>query len=108
MEGSLDSRARVLLIEDLVNKGTSTISAALALRDIGMNVDTCMSLFTYGFKATRERFAKNNLALISVSDLESLLMTGVENGVITPEEREIVQHWSLNPDDWSTNQSSGV
>ena len=100
IEGALEQGMRVLLVEDLVNKGTSIISAAEALRAAGAVVVTCISLFTYGLRATRERFTDRNLTLLSLSDLESLLMTGVENSAITKDQQQVVQSWALNPDAW--------
>ena len=106
IEGELEQGIRVLLVEDLVNKGTSIISAAKALREAGAVVITCMSLFTYGLKATRDRFSETNLTLLSLSDLESLLMIGVENRLITREQQQVVQNWATNPGDWMVSLRS--
>ena len=100
IEGTLHAAARVLLVEDLVNKGTSIISAAQTLQDAGAVVVTCITVFTYGLKTTQKRFAEKDLTLLSLSDLESLLIIGVENGVVTPTEQEVVQSWAADPDSW--------
>jgi orotate phosphoribosyltransferase len=100
IEGVLEQGMRVLLLEDLVNNGTSIIAAAHALVDAGAVVVTCMSIFNYGLQSTRDTFAEKNLALLSLSDLESLLIVGVENRVITVEQQQLVQNWALNPQGW--------
>jgi orotate phosphoribosyltransferase len=102
IEGALERGLRVLLLEDLVNKGTSIFSAVDCLRDAGAIVIACMAVFTYGLKATREKITANNLTLLSLSDLDSLLMIGVENGVITHEQQKLVQSWAVNPNGWMT------
>ena len=101
IEGALKSGMRVLLLEDLVNEGASIISAALALQEAGAVVITCMSLFTYGLSATREKFALAQLGLLSLCDLESLLLIGVENGDITREQQEVVREWATDPRAWT-------
>jgi orotate phosphoribosyltransferase len=100
IEGTLERGARVLVIEDLVNKGTSTIAAAVTLQEAGAVVVSCMTVFTYGLSATQNRFAENGLTLHSLSDLETLLTIGVESGVITPAEQETVRAWAVDPDRW--------
>jgi orotate phosphoribosyltransferase len=100
IDGALKPGMRVLLLEDLVNQGTSTIAAANALRDAGTIVVSCMSVFTYGLKATRDKFVDSNLSLVSLSDLDSLLMTGVADGEFTLEQRQLVQTWAANPEGW--------
>jgi orotate phosphoribosyltransferase len=100
IEGALESGKRVLLVEDLVNKGTSCISAAEALRGAGAIVTTCLSLFTYGLAATSQRFFDKQLTLLSLSELESLLMIGVENSVISREQQQVVKKWADDPESW--------
>jgi orotate phosphoribosyltransferase len=102
IEGTLEQGTRVLLLEDLVNKGTSIISAAQTLRDAGAVIVSCMSVFTYGLKATRDRFAEHNLTLLALSDLESLLAIGVEDRVITPEQQQVVRNWVADPEAWTS------
>jgi orotate phosphoribosyltransferase len=103
IEGSLEQGKRVLLLEDVVNEGSSLISAAKALRDAGAVVITCMSLFTYGLSETLRRLEENNLSLLALSDLETLLTTGVEIGQITPEQRNVVREWAMNPGGWNSS-----
>ena len=103
IEGALNPGMRILLLEDLVNEGASIISAALALQEASAVVVTCMSLFTYGLEATRERFAVKRLGLLSLSDLESLLLAGVENGELTREQQQIVREWARDPQSWTSS-----
>lgn len=97
----LNPGARVLLIEDLVNKGTSTLAAAKAVRDAGARVVACMSVFNYGLKETTERFVANDLILHSASDLESLLAVGAAAGAITGDDVEVVRSWADDPAGWA-------
>jgi orotate phosphoribosyltransferase len=100
IEGDLEKGTRVLLLEDLVNQGASTLSAAKCLREAGAVVSTCMAVFTYGLKAARERFAGSGLSLVALTDLDSLLEIGVENASITSEQQRVVQKWAVNPQAW--------
>ncbi len=108
IDGVLVKGTRVLLLEDLVNKGTSTIRAAKTVRDAGGAVTTCMTLFTYGLQVARDHFAENQIELISLTDLPSLLKVGVEDGLISRDEQQVVSEWKQDPSGWSHPDSIGA
>ena len=59
-----------------------------------------MAVFTYGLQVAQEQFAENQLDLLSLSDLPSLLKIGVEDGLISSEEQQLVEDWASDPVTW--------
>ena len=73
IEGYYEKGDSVILVEDLISSGKSSIEAASSLKDEGVYVKGIISIFNYGFKATKNNFKKNNLSYCSLSDYETLL-----------------------------------
>jgi orotate phosphoribosyltransferase len=102
IDGTLIRGARVLVMEDLVNRGQSVLAAAAHLRTAGATVTDCMSILSYGLDATAAAFDQAQLKLSALSDLDVLLTVGVENGVITFDQRATVEAWARHPESWAT------
>jgi orotate phosphoribosyltransferase len=101
IDGKMTPGLRVLLLEDLVNRGGSTLKAMTILRSAGAIVGHCMALFTYGLKDTQAKFDEHALRLITLSDLDTLLQVGVDENLISQADRELVQDWANEPHAWS-------
>jgi orotate phosphoribosyltransferase len=101
IEGDLKRDDKVLIIEDLVSTGGSSISAAKAVRETGARVENCLAILTYGIKQSIERFKKEKIELTTLVDLPTLLEVAVKSGDIKPEQRKILLEWVKNPYKWS-------
>ncbi|NCB02429.1 MAG: orotate phosphoribosyltransferase [Spirochaetia bacterium] len=93
---------RVLLIEDLISTGGSSIAAVNALRDQGAIVPYCFSIFTYQLEASKEAFETLNPPCISISllDYESMLATAEETGYLNETDMKLLFEWRKDPFGW--------
>ena len=94
VEGGEVTGKRVLLIEDLVTTGGSSLSGVEALRDEGATVIACMTIFSYGFPQAVDAFRAADLPLITLTTLPALIDAARERGSLSPNAIEVVQDWS--------------
>ena len=97
----------VLLIEDLISTGGSSIAAVQALREQGAIVPYCLSIFTYQLSASKEAFETLNPPCINISllDYESMLATAYENGYLKEADVELLVEWRKDPFGWGLNNN---
>jgi orotate phosphoribosyltransferase len=100
IEGKVVKGQRVVVIEDLVSTGGSSLKAAEALRDAGFVVEGMLSVFTYGFEVATENFKKANIELICLSDYSHLIDFALKNNQISTEQLTLLQSWRLDPANW--------
>lgn len=100
IEGIVRPGAHVLLVEDLVSTGGSAIAALAALREAGMKVDHCVSIFTYAFPEAEASFEGHNCTLHSLLSFPELLETAVETSVISASEEQLLKSWNSAPFAW--------
>lgn len=101
IEGSFQPGQKVVVIEDLVSTGGSSLSAVEALRDAGCQVLGMVAIFSYGFDVARENFEKAGVELITLSNYETLIEIGAKDGYIKPEELETLAQWRKAPSQWN-------
>jgi len=106
IEGNLERDNKVLIIEDLVSTGGSSISAAKAIREAGGIVENCLAILTYGMKESVENFEKEKVSLVTLTDLQTLLQVAISRKYIKPEEKKIVLEWVESPHKWSKKWDS--
>jgi len=100
IEGVVESGQSVIVIEDLISTGGSSLKAVEALRDAGCDVKGMVAIFTYGFPKAAESFAKAKCELITLSDYNSLLQQAVNSNYINEEELTHLTTWREAPDKW--------
>ncbi len=100
IEGDLKPGQKVVVIEDLVSTGSSSLKAAEALSSYGANVLGMVAIFSYGFPQATENFAAAGLELTSLSQYDVLIEYATGNGDIKPEDRELLMQWRLDPANW--------
>ncbi|MEA5459881.1 orotate phosphoribosyltransferase [Arcicella sp. LKC2W] len=91
---------KVVLIEDLVSTGGSSLKAVDALREAGANVLGMVAIFTYGFEIARKNFAEKDLSFYTLSDYETLIGEAVEKKYVTESQIITLQEWRQNPAEW--------
>ena len=104
IEGVLRSGQSVLVVEDLVSTGKSSLAAVDALREAGAEVKGMVSIFTYGLAIAEENFKKAKCKLVSLSDYEHLIKTGVAGNSISEKDQKSLLEWRLKPKAWSEKQ----
>jgi len=100
IEGDLMANQKVVIVEDLVSTGTSSLNAAQAVIDNGADVIGMVSIFTYNFPYARENFKKAGIELTSLSRYQVLIDTAVEIGEVTKEQVETLMQWREDPANW--------
>ena len=100
IEGDVYPGAKVVVVEDLVSTGLSSLRAVDALRAAGVEVVGMVASFTYGFDVATEAFEKAGVKLITLTDYEAVLEAAKETGYITEEVMPTLQEWRANPSEW--------
>ena len=100
IEGAYTSGQSVIVIEDLISSGKSSLEAVETLREEGLNVKGLISIFTYGFNAATENFKKADCEFISLCNYSTLLQEAVKQEYINESDVEILEKWRENPSKW--------
>jgi orotate phosphoribosyltransferase len=101
IEGHIKHGQKVVLVEDLVSTGGSSLKAVDALREAGANVLGMVSIFTYGFDISRQNFAEKDLKFYSLSDYDTLIGEAVKQRYISESQLITLHEWRNNPADWN-------
>ena len=100
IEGVILPGQKVVVVEDLISTGGSSLKAVRALRDSGAEVLGMVAIFTYGFPLAEENFRLHNCPLYTLSNYEMLLKTVLDAGGIEEKELELLKEWRKNPEKW--------
>ena len=101
IEGELRPGMKVVVVEDLISTGGSSLLAVEALRNEGANVKGMAAIFTYGFPISKERFEAANLDVFTLSNYENLLQKAVDKQYVSENELETLSAWNANPAEWN-------
>ncbi|MEM8598512.1 MAG: orotate phosphoribosyltransferase [Bacteroidota bacterium] len=101
IEGRIEPGQRVVVVEDLISTGGSSLSAAQAIRDAGAEPVAVLSIFTYGFEIAQQAFDEAGIPLITLTDFDTLIGVAVETGALTDEEVLILLNWRADAAAWS-------
>ena len=100
IEGLLAEGQHVIVIEDLISTGMSSLNAVKALRDFGAEVLGMVAIFSYNFEVANANFAAEKLILHTLSDYDHLLVKALEIGYIGEHELDTLKEWRKSPDTW--------
>jgi orotate phosphoribosyltransferase len=100
IEGDLNPNQKVVVVEDLVSTGISSLNAAEAVNNYGGVVIGMVAIFTYNFKHAIDNFKKANIELTALSRYQILIDTAVEIGEITSDQVETLMKWREDPSNW--------
>lgn len=101
VEGIVTKGASVVVIEDLVSTGKSSLAAVEALREKGANVKGMMAIFTYQLDAATEAFKKADCDLVTISNYEALIQKAVEENYVSDNQMQSLKEWRMSPQAWS-------
>lgn len=99
MDAALDG-VKVVVIEDLISTGGSSLAAVKTLRNAGAKVNGMAALFTYGFDIANTAFLEADCQLFTISDYRSLIKYALENNIIASETENQLNEWRQNPSRW--------
>lgn len=100
IEGRYEKGQKVVVVEDLISTGGSSLAAVEALRAAGLNVVGMVAIFTYGFAKAVENFEKAHVDLITLSNYNVLINEAVEQNYVTADQVETLKEWRKNPEKW--------
>lgn len=103
IEGYFEKGQRVVVIEDLVSTGKSSLQVVDVLRDSGLEVAGMVSIFTYGFSVAKTAFESAKVPYHSLTDYPSLIDLAVARGTVTADEQEILLKWRDDPANWGAS-----
>ncbi|WP_295338203.1 orotate phosphoribosyltransferase [Flavobacterium sp.] len=101
VEGFLQKGQNVVVVEDLISTGNSSLLAVEALKEAGANVKGMVAIFTYGFDVAVDNFKNANVELNTLADYEHLLHLAVAKNYITENELVTLQEWRKSPSTWN-------
>ena len=100
IEGAFEPGQKILVIEDLISTGKSSLQVCDVLKAAGMDVVGMVSIFTYGFPEATEAFSKAGTPLKSLTNYEVLINLAVEKGTVNEDQLKTLLNWRNNPSEW--------
>lgn len=100
IEGHFEAGQSVVVVEDLISTGKSSLQAVEALNAGGANILGMAAIFTYGFDVASENFKNADIELMTLSNYSTLLKTAITKNYIAEEDHETLKVWSSNPSEW--------
>ena len=100
IEGDLKAGQKVVVIEDLISTGGSSLQAAEAVRAAGAEVLGMVAIFTYGFPVSENAFKEHKVELTTLSNYNAMIETAVATGYVKEEQVETLKEWRKSPDTW--------
>jgi len=101
IEGFLDSGQNVLVVEDLISTGKSSLNAVNALKEAGARVIGMVAIFNYGFPVAEKNFKESHIDLTTLSDYENLIEQALETNFISTKQVTTLKAWREDPGEWN-------
>ena len=101
IEGFYEKGQKVVVIEDLVSTGKSSLQVVDVLKEEGLDVIGMVSIFTYGFALATEAFNKSSLTYYSLTDYPALIESAVQKGIVSAKHLDILLKWRDDPAGWT-------
>jgi len=103
VEGFIEKGQTVVVVEDLISTGKSSLNAVLALNEAEVKVKGMVAIFSYGFDIASKNFDDANVELHTLSNYENLLEQALDTNYITEKQQTILTQWNANPSEWNAN-----
>ena len=100
IEGRVETGKSVVVVEDLVSTGSSSLAAVQALTEAGFIVKVMVAIFNYNLDTAKKNFADAKCSLVTLSDYNSLINEALESNYITEDELQLLKKWRANPEKW--------
>ncbi len=101
IEGNLEPGSKVVVVEDLISTGGSSLKAVEAIRKNGCEVIGMVASYTYGFPIAEEAFKNAGVKLITLTDFEHVIDHALKIGYIKPEDVDVIHEWRKDPANWN-------
>ncbi|KGN75258.1 orotate phosphoribosyltransferase [Porphyromonas gulae] len=100
VEGELKPNSKVVVIEDLISTGGSSLKAAEAIRNFGCEVLGMVAVYTHGFPMAEENFEKAGVKLVTLTDYDQVIEEALRTGYISAENVQLLREWRKSPETW--------
>lgn len=100
IEGRIETGAKIVVVEDLISTGGSSLKVVDALREQGYEVVGMIAIFTYGFPLATQNFGAKNLKLVTLSNYETLIEIASQQNYIEKTDKETLAQWRNSPETW--------
>jgi orotate phosphoribosyltransferase len=101
IEGYFEAGQKVVVIEDLISTGKSSLQVVDVIKAAGMEVMGMVSIFTYGFPVATQNFEKAGVPYVSLTNYGTLIELAVEKGIVSADQQEILMDWRKDPSVWT-------
>lgn len=101
IEGHIESGQTVVVVEDLISTGKSSLNAVKALKEANVTVKGMVAIFTYGFDVATKNFKDEGITLNTLSNYENLLEQALDTNYISEKELKTLSEWNSNPSEWN-------
>jgi orotate phosphoribosyltransferase len=101
IEGVVEPGQSVVVIEDLISTGNSSLNAVKSLRDVGCDVKGMIAIFTYSFDVSIENFKNSNCKLHTLTNYETLIEQAVNSNYVSKKDVVSLEEWRKSPDKWA-------
>ena len=106
IEGHIEKGQTVVVVEDLISTGKSSLNAVLALKEAGVTVKGMVAIFSYGFDIAAKNFEAANVELHTLGNYENLLEQAAETNYITEQQQAVLAQWNANTIAWHPEGSN--
>lgn len=103
VEGYIQKGQTVVVVEDLISTGKSSLNAVKALNEAEVKVKGMVAIFSYGFDVAAKNFEEAKIELHTLGNYENLLEQALDTHYITEEQQDILAQWNANPSEWNAN-----
>lgn len=104
IEGLLKEGAKVVIVEDLISTGMSSLAAKNALVNAGADILGMVAIFSYNFNQARKAFEDSNVELTTLSNYDTLIEVATEIGYVKESDKEVLKEWRISPSTWGNNE----
>ena len=100
IEGTLPEGSKVIVVEDLISTGGSSLKAVEALRAAGFEIVGMVAAYTYGFPIAEKAFSEANVKLLTLTNYQAVVKVATETGYITSDQKPTLDEWRKDPANW--------
>ncbi len=104
IEGDYEKDHNVVVVEDLISTGGSSLKAVESLREAGLNVKGVIAIFNYGFEQAEKAFSTAKCPFVTLSNYDILIDKALDQGAISKNDVESLRKWKSSPENWSPEQ----
>lgn len=100
IEGKITKKQKIVIMEDLVSTGGSSLKAAESLKKAGFKILGMVAIFTYGFELAQRNFEQANISLHTLSNYADMLIAAQKKGIVSDKELMQLKSWRVDPENW--------